>query len=75
MAKQENEITKGRIETPVQGFFGNITTSAPFTSTYGEHKTPGSQMAPTTAKGRGGAKEAMRSKIFDKTNFNVGGKK
>lgn len=72
MAK-ENTITSGKIETAVQGFFGNITTSAPFTSTYGEHKTPGSQMAPTTAKGRG-APEAMRSKIFDKAAFKLGGK-
>lgn len=74
MAKKENTITRGGIETPVEGFMDNITTSAPFSPTYGDHKTPGSQMAPTTAAGRG-AKTAMRSHIFKDVNFRLGGKK
>lgn len=75
MAKKENTITKGGIETAVEGFMGNITTSAPFTATYGDHKTPGSQMAPTTAAGRGDKGSGMRSHIFKDVNFRLGGKK
>jgi hypothetical protein len=57
-------VVTGEIETCVQGFFGNITTSSPFTSTYGNHKKMGSEMLPTQgAKGRGGAKIVMRNKL------------
>jgi len=69
MAKQksgrkENVVTSGGIETPVEGFHGNITTSSPFSPTYGNHKKPGSQMAPIKTGGRGGAGTYMRGKLI-----------
>lgn len=62
---KEATITAGGIETSVEGFFGNITTSAPFRPTYGEHKAIGSDMMPTVIGGRGGAKQFFRSKLMD----------
>jgi len=62
---RENTITPGAIETPVEGFMGNITTSAPFRPTYGNHKSIGSEMLPTEKGGRGGAKEWFRGKLMD----------
>ncbi len=72
MAKKENTITGGGIETAV--FASNPFTPGDASMTYGDHKKPGSQMAPTTAAGRG-APSAMRSKIFKDANFRLGGKK
>ena len=65
MAKQENKVTSGGIETANEGFMGNITTSTPFSPTYGDHKKPGSQEAPMQTGGRGGAKASIRSKLND----------
>ncbi len=60
---RENVITSGSIETPVEGFAGNIFTSAPFKPTYGNHKRMGSQMAPVKTGGRGGSGEPMKKKL------------
>lgn len=60
--RTEGAITSGGIETSVEGFHGNITTSSPFSATYGDHKRPGSQMLPTSKGGRGGAKSVLRGK-------------
>lgn len=60
---KEAKITSGGIHTEVEGFFGNICTSAPFSPTYGDHKKIGSEMAPVTAAGRG-AKSFFRSKLM-----------
>jgi len=63
-SRKENTVTAGGIETPVEGFFGNITTSAPFSPTYGNHKVIGSEMLPVMgARGRGGAPIKMRNKL------------
>lgn len=62
---KENKITSGGIETPNEGFMGNITTSTPFDPKYGDHKKPGSQMAPLQTGGRGGAKATIRGKLND----------
>jgi hypothetical protein len=64
--KRENVITSGGIETPVEGFMGDITRSAPFSPTYGNHKKPGSQMAPMKTGGRGPAGTFMRKKLIQK---------
>lgn len=61
---RESKITSGGIETSVEGFFGNILTSSPAAATYGDHKKIGSEMAPTTAAGRG-AKEKMRGSLYN----------
>ena len=67
-SRKENTVTSGGIETAIEGFFGNITTSSPFSPTYGNHKVIGSEMLPTQgAKGRGGAK------IFFRNKLNTGG--
>lgn len=63
-SSRENHITAGAIETPVEGFMGDITRSAPFRATYGNHKRMGSEMAPMKAAGRGGAGKDMRSKLM-----------
>lgn len=60
---REAKITSGMIHTEVEGFFGNITTSCPFSPTYGDHKSMGSEMAPLVKGGRG-AKEKMRSSLY-----------
>jgi hypothetical protein len=60
---KEATITGGGIETNVEGFFGDITTSAPFSSTYGDHKAIGSDMMPTVKGGRG-SKSFFRSKLM-----------
>lgn len=60
----ENKITSGGIETAVEGFMGNITTSAPFKATYGDHKKPGSQMAPMVKGGRGGAGKSIEGSLM-----------
>lgn len=65
MSKKENTITSGGIETPVEGFFGNITTKAPFDPKYGPHKTPGSQNAPMRMGGRGGAGKSIEGKLMN----------
>lgn len=62
---KENKITPGGIETANEGFMGNITTSTPFDPKYGDHKKPGSQMAPMRTAGRGGAKATIRGKLND----------
>lgn len=62
---REAVITSGAIETNVEGFFGNITTSAPFSPTYGDHKKIGSDMLPVEKGGRGGSKQFFRSKLMD----------
>lgn len=67
----ENKITSGGIETAVEGFMGNITTSTPFKPTYGDHKKPGSEMAPMRTAGRGGAKSTIKGKLMD-VNFKGG---
>lgn len=61
--KRENHITAGGIETAVEGFKGDITRTAPFTKTYGNHKNMGSEMAPMKVGGRGGAGKDMRGKL------------
>ncbi len=66
--RTESTITSGGIETSVEGFHGNITTSTPFSPTYGDHKKPGSQGAPILKGGRGGAKTFLRGKT-EKANF------
>lgn len=74
MAKKsgkESFITGGGIESSVEGFDGNITTSCSFKPTYGDHKKIGSDMAPVTSKGRG-AGEKMRSSLM--TGGRGGGK-
>ena len=60
---RENHITAGGIETPVEGFMGNITTSAPFKATYGNHKRMGSEMAPVKTGGRAGSGTPMKGKL------------
>jgi hypothetical protein len=62
---RENHITSGAIETPVEGFMGNITTTAPFRPTYGNHKRMGSEMAPMKTGGRGGSGTPMKGKLQD----------
>ncbi len=63
-ASREAVVTSGGIETQVEGFHGNLTTSSPFRSTYGNHKVMGSEMLPTQgAKGRGGSKTFFRNKL------------
>ncbi len=61
-AGREGKITAGGIETAVYGFFGNITTEAPFKPTYGNHKMIGSENLPIVKGGRG-AKASFRSKL------------
>lgn len=58
---KEAVITKGRIHTEVEGFFGNITTSAPFSPTYGNHKELGSEMAPMVKGGRSASEKFRKS--------------
>lgn len=60
---KEATITAGGIETNVEGFFGNITTSAPFSPTYGNHKGIGDEMLPTVTGGRG-TKTFFRNKLM-----------
>lgn len=63
---KENHITAGGIETAVEGFKGDITRTAPFRATYGNHKRMGSEMAPLKTGGRGTSGEKpMRGKLFD----------
>jgi hypothetical protein len=62
---RENVITAGGIETPVHGFFGNITTEVPWRPVYGDHKKPGSEMAPMVKGGRGGSKPEILGKLYD----------
>jgi hypothetical protein len=61
-AGREGVITAGGIETCVEGFFGNITTEAPFKPTYGNHKAIGAENVPVVKGGRG-AKAFFRSKL------------
>ena len=61
---RESHITAGGIETNVHAFFGGITNPvASVEFTYGEHKRPGSEMAPVVKGGRGGAKAEFHSKL------------
>jgi SNF2 family DNA or RNA helicase len=60
---RENVITSGGIETAVEGFHGNILTTAPFRPTYGNHKRMGSEMAPMKTGGRGGSEAPMKGKL------------
>lgn len=64
-ASRENVVTGGGVETPVEGFMGDITTSSPFKPTYGNHKRIGSEMLPTKIGGRGGSGQTIRSKLND----------
>lgn len=68
---KENKVTSGGIETANEGFMGNITTSSPFDPRYGDHKKPGSQMAPIRTAGRGGSSMSIRGKLND-VNFKGG---
>ena len=59
---REAAITPGGIETNVAGFFGDITKGSPVSLTYGAHKKPYSENAPTVKGGRKGAKTVLRNK-------------
>ena len=62
---KENRITAGGIETPVEGFDGDILHSSTFRPTYGNHKRMGSEMAPMKTGGRGGSGQTIKSKLQD----------
>lgn len=63
---REASITSGRIETPVTGFMGaGVFGDPPFNAKYGDHKAPGSEMAPMTAGPRG-SKSFFKSKLIQK---------
>jgi hypothetical protein len=59
---KEAVITEGGIETNVAAFFNGPFGTAPFSATYGEHKTMGSENAPIVKGGRG-AKTYFRGKM------------
>lgn len=59
---REATITPGGIETNVQAFMGDIAKGSHGTMTYGAHKKPYSENAPTEKGGRKGAKTVLRNK-------------
>lgn len=61
---REAAITPGGIETNVEAFMGDITKGSHGSMTYGAHKKPYSENAPTEKGGRKGAKTVLRNKLY-----------
>lgn len=61
---RESAITSGGIETNVEAFHGDIAKGSHGSMTYGAHKKPYSENAPTEKGGRKGAKVVLRGKLY-----------